>query len=98
MQAALTIVGYAVGSYIGGPFGAQIGAALGSYAGGLLAAPDQQGPRLADASVQLSSYGAAIAKTYGSDRISGVVIWAGPMKRQYALLCVELNSPTRPSV
>jgi hypothetical protein len=76
MQTALTIVGYVVGSYFGYP---QLGAIVGAYVGGVLAAPDQTGPRIADTAAQTSSYGVGIARTWGTDRISGSVIWTAPM-------------------
>jgi hypothetical protein len=78
-QTALTLVGYAVGSYFGGALGGQFGAAIGAYVGGVIAAPDQEGPRITDTTVQQSSYGTGIAKTYGTDRIAPTLIWAGPM-------------------
>lgn len=72
-QLVLTAAGYAIGSYFGVP---QLGAVIGSYVGGVLAAPDVAGPRLGDTSVQISSYGAGLAKTYGGIRLAGNVIWA----------------------
>jgi hypothetical protein len=78
-QTALTIIGYVVGGYFGGPVGASAGAAIGGYIGGVISAPDQVGPRILDTAIQQSSYGTGIAKVYGTDRISGTLIWAGPM-------------------
>lgn len=75
-QLVVGAVGAAVGFMVGGPMGAQVGWALGSLVGGSLAAPDQQGPRLAERTVQLSSYGSPIAKVYGSGRLAGVLIWS----------------------
>jgi hypothetical protein len=76
-QTALTIVGYAVGSYFGYP---QLGAIVGAYVGAQVAAKDVVGPRINDTQQQQSSYGAAIPKTYGGNRIAGTLIWAGPMQ------------------
>lgn len=73
MQAALTVVGAAVGFFIGGPVGMQIGA----MAGGLLGAslgPGTQGPRLQDRTVQLSSYGVMLPICYGGVRIAGNIV------------------------
>jgi len=73
-----TLVLTAVGSAIGGP----IGGAIGSIAGQiidreLLFAPKPvHGPRLADLAVQISSYGAAIPKIFGTMRIAGTLIWS----------------------
>lgn len=75
-QLVVGAVGAAVGFMVGGPMGAQVGWALGSLIGGTLAAPDQQGPRLAERTVQLASYGSPIAKVYGSGRLAGTLIWS----------------------
>ncbi len=75
-QLALTVAGYAIGTYFGYP---QLGAAVGSYVGGVIAAPDIEGPRIQDTQAPLSSYGAPVQRTWGSDRVAGSIIWAGPM-------------------
>lgn len=75
-QLAVSAVGAAAGFMIGGPVGAQIGWAAGSLIGGALFAENQQGPRLQDLKVQISSYGAAIPLTYGGIRVAGNVIWS----------------------
>lgn len=74
-QTALTVVGYAVGSYFGYPqLGAMVGAAVG-YA--LTPDPaDQHGPRMDDRRVQVSTYGVSIPLAYGAVRMAGNVIWA----------------------
>lgn len=78
-QLALGIAGAAVGSLFG-PIGTSIGFAIGSTAGAYLFAPDQQGPRLSDLSVAVSSYGQPIAQTYGGVRVPCPVIWAAPLQ------------------
>lgn len=74
-QLALAGAGAAIGS-IFGPVGTQIGWMAGSLLGGILFAPDQQGPRLQDTKVQVSSYGAAVPICYGGVRVAGNVIWS----------------------
>lgn len=74
-QLLIAGAGAAIGSFFG-PVGAQIGWVAGSLAGGLLFAPQQQGPRLADTKVQVSSYGAPIQIAYGGVRLTGNVIWS----------------------
>lgn len=81
-QAALTIVGYAVGNYFLPGIGGQIGAAVGGYIGGSLAAPDVRGPRISDTTIQGASYGTPIVRSWGTDRVAGSLIWAGPMQEQ----------------
>lgn len=75
-QLLIAGAGAAVGFAIGGPVGAQIGWAAGSVVGSVIAAPDVQGPRLADRTVQVSSYGAPISLAYGGVRLAGTVIWS----------------------
>lgn len=77
----LTITGQAVGYYFGGPIGAAIGGAIGSTLGGYLDPPDPiRGPRLEDRKVSTSSYGAAVPRLYGAQRIAGNVIWAADLE------------------
>ena len=82
-QLVLATAGAVIGGAIGGPAGAQLGWALGSTAGGLLFPPKQpDGPRLEDLTVQVSTYGAPIARTWGSNRLTGNVIWASNLTEQ----------------
>src|SRR6185436_12632447 len=73
-----TLVLTAVGSAIGGP----IGGAIGSIAGQIIdrevlfAPKPVHGARLADLAVQISSYGAAIPRIFGTMRVAGTVIWS----------------------
>jgi hypothetical protein len=72
------ITGAAVGFAIGGPTGALYGAQIGITAGGLLdppKGPTVEGPRLGDLSVQTSTYGQFIPRTYGTIGLSGNVFW-----------------------
>jgi hypothetical protein len=74
-QAVGTIAGTVIGSYFGYP---ALGSVIGSAIGGAVDAsqqPDIQGPRLDDRKVQISSYGAAIPRVFGSWRVAGNVIW-----------------------
>lgn len=78
-QAALSIVGGAVGFVLGGPAGAAWGFQIGSAAGSALFPTDLgtvSGPRLNDLSVQTSTVGAPIPIVYGTYAISGNVIWS----------------------
>ncbi len=81
------LIGGAIGAYagflIGGPQGAQIGFALGSAAGGYLAAPDIEGPRLDDLKAPKVSYGAVIPYVEGHPPLPGVVVWSSD-KREIA--------------
>ena len=72
------ITGAAVGFVVGGPTGAVYGAQIGITAGGLLdppKGPTVEGPRLGDLSVQTSTYGQFIPRTYGTIGLSGNVFW-----------------------
>ena len=74
-QQILSIVGQALGPYFG-PVGAAIGGGIGSYLGASLdTLPDAFGPRLEDRKLLTSSFGTAIPFAYGSNRISGNIIW-----------------------
>ena len=75
-QLVLTIAGTYIGAQLGYP---QLGAAIGSYVGARIAAPDIEGPRIQDTQAPTSSYGAAVQRTWGSDRVAGSVIWAAPV-------------------
>lgn len=65
------------GTALGGPIGGAIGAILGQRIDGALFQPKgRSGPRLNDLSVQVSSYGTAIPKVFGTMRVAGSVIWS----------------------
>ncbi len=88
---ALGVVGAAIGGSIGGTVlgvsAAAIGGMIGSTIGGLIdrqlfAANQtvaQEGQRMGDTSVQVSTYGKMVPIIYGG-RISGNVIWAAPIR------------------
>lgn len=79
-QLAYSVVGAAVGYYVGGPTGAQYGWAIGGMVGSVIDPPKiPDGPRLDDLSVQVSTYGQHIARRFGTVRITGNVIWATPL-------------------
>ena len=73
-----TAIGTAYGFLVGGPAGAAYGAQIGYAAGTILDAPKGptvEGPRLSDLSVQTSTYGQFIPRTYGTIGLSGNVFW-----------------------
>lgn len=86
----LSAAGAAVGKSIpvvGPLFGAGVGQALGGAVGGLIddaifgvPTRHREGPRLADLSVQVSTYGKMIPLFYGTVRIAGNVIWSRPIR------------------
>lgn len=79
-QAALTIAGYAVGSYFGYP---QLGAVVGSLAGGLLFPPQLPTigpPRLSDFGATGSSVGVGIPRGYGLFPADCQVIWKSDLR------------------
>lgn len=86
----LSTAGAAVGSSIpvvGPIFGAALGRAIGGAVGGLIddavfgvPTHHREGARLADLSVQVSTYGKMIPLLYGTVRIAGNVIWSRPIK------------------
>lgn len=70
------VVGGAIGFLAGG--NVYLGAQIGRTLGGLVdppKGPTVEGPRIADLSVQSSTYGAAIARVYGTCIVAGNVIW-----------------------
>src|SRR5271170_5398783 len=74
---ALGLAGAALSSAVG--LGASAGWLGGVILGNLLfgqKGPKQEGPRLADLSVQSSTYGQAISIVYGTMRFAGNVIWS----------------------
>ncbi|MBK8773108.1 MAG: hypothetical protein IPM06_22130 [Rhizobiales bacterium] len=73
-QTALTIVGYAVGSYFGYP---QLGAAVGAYVGGQveIANTQIQGARLDDLRLPKFEYGSTIPRLWGRNRVPSAPIW-----------------------
>ena len=69
-----------VGSYLGGPIGGFVGSKVGGFVDNLIFGEDQQlpdvvGPRLADLSAQVSTYGRMLPLVYGRTRLAGNVIW-----------------------
>lgn len=78
-QIAGGIVGGVIGAVVGGgPAGAIYGAQIGMSVGGLLdppKGPTVEGPRLGDLTVQTSTYGQFIPRTYGTIGLSGNVFW-----------------------
>jgi hypothetical protein len=71
-------VGAIAGFFIGGPTGAYYGAQAGIMLGGIIdppKGPDVKGPRLDDLSVQTSTYGAIIPRTYGTTTVFGNIFW-----------------------
>lgn len=66
-----------IGTAVGGPIGGFIGSSIGGLIDNQLFPTKQQGPRLSDLSVQVSTYGTMIPKLYGPEnRITGEVIYS----------------------
>lgn len=89
----LGTVGAVIGFAVAGPTGAQwgftIGSAIGSATEGPAELPMQQGPRLGDLKVQVSSFGAMIPFGYGTFRCAGNVIWSTPKRENATYTQVE---------
>ncbi len=73
-----TLVLSTVGTIFGGPLGGAIGSFIGAQVDQSIigSGPDREGARLAEVSVQTSSYGTAIPQIFGNMRTAGSVIWA----------------------
>ena len=72
-----TLVLTAIGTAVGGPIGGAIGAMIGQQIDQRIFAPgNRNGPRLADLSIQTSTYGRTIPNIFGTMRVAGTVIWA----------------------
>lgn len=74
--------GAAIGSYFGMP---GLGWTIGMMVGSMLfppTGPSSDGPRLADRTVQTSTYGLPIPVVFGAQRIAGNVIWATDIVEQ----------------
>lgn len=73
-QQILGVVGGVVGAFFGYP---QLGFVVGSLVGGLLTPGEKtEGPRVDDLKVQVSTYGAGIARLRGTERAGGNVVWS----------------------
>ena len=78
----------AAGSLGAGTFLAAVAGGVGGYLGGFVDRSifgsktriNQEGTRLTDLMVQVSTYGKALPIVYGSGRIAGNVIWSRPIK------------------
>lgn len=74
----LGAIGAGVGAFFGGPVGAAQGYAIGSGIGNAIdppKGPTIEGPRLADKSIQVSTYGAMLPRFYGTIGVSGNITW-----------------------
>ena len=76
-QLIITAAGTAAGFALGGPIGARIGFAVGSAVGGSYAASRKRidGPRLSDAQLVTSQFGAVVPYVLGAGRVAGQVWW-----------------------
>lgn len=91
-----TLVLSVVGGVVGGPVGAAIGGLIGNAVDHTILGPKgREGPRLADLSVQTSSYGAPIPKVFGTMRVAGSVIWATDLQEHRS---TERSGKGQPSV
>lgn len=80
----LKSAGSIIGGAAAGPFGSVLGSSLGQVAGTILSGSSGrtakfEGPRLADLSVQTSTYGKMIPLTFGTVRIAGNILWSRPI-------------------
>lgn len=76
-----TLILSTVGTLVGGPVGGAIGAIIGQQIDNRVLAPKgRKGPRLNELAIQSSSYGSAIPKLFGTNRVAGTVIWATDLK------------------
>lgn len=69
------IVGTVIGFFVGYPM---LGASIGMMIGGYLdppKGPKVEGPRLKDLSQQISAYGVAVPRVYGTCALAGNVVW-----------------------
>lgn len=79
-QVALGIVGGIIGFVVGGPTGAAYGLQIGLAVGTLVSPtqlPGTFGPRLQDRKTTTAQLGDPIAEVFGTDVVSGTVIWLG---------------------
>ncbi len=77
----LTTLGRAVAGPVGGALGALAGRAID---GAVFGQKTRSGPRLTELQVQVSSYGSAIPKLFGTMRVAGTVIWATDLRESAA--------------
>lgn len=76
-----TLILSTVGTLVGGPIGGALGAIIGQQIDSRVFAPKgRKGPRLNELAVQSSTYGSAIPKLFGANRVAGTVIWATDLK------------------
>jgi hypothetical protein len=82
-QLAIGVAGGALASSLGLPFG--VGFAAASFAAGVLLRQDREAPErpeLTDFEIQSSAYGRAIPKVFGTVRLAGSIVAAGPVTRR----------------
>lgn len=82
-QGALAVAGAAIGTVLTmNPMGAMMGASIGLAIGGALfpSASKTQREKPAELSMQTSQYGIPVSVVYGSNQISGNLIWYGNFK------------------
>lgn len=81
MSDFISLVGGAVGFFLGGPIGAAAGFTIGNIVGGLVdpKRSKQFGPRLSDLRVTESEYGIGIHRIWGTMRVNGNCFWAKPL-------------------
>jgi len=72
-----TLVFTALGTALGGPLGGALGALIGNRIDrAVIGGSHREGPRLKELAVTTSSYGAPIARHFGTMRAPGTIIWA----------------------
>lgn len=75
-RTALTVIGFAVGTYFGYP---ALGLAVGSLVGNAVDPERIQGPRIGETGAQTSAEGAPRGIVYGTAHVTGNVIACGPL-------------------
>ncbi len=81
-RSALSLGFTLLGSFLGGPVGGAVGGFLGGYIGALAFPEKVQGPRIDEFRPTTSSYGVPIPYVYGSMRLGGNIIHAGPVEER----------------
>lgn len=77
--AAVPGLGPAVGGVLGRSFGGAIGGVIDDAVFGVPTSY-REGPRLADLTVQVSTWGKTIPAIYGTARLAGNILWSRPIK------------------
>ncbi|AIL64480.1 hypothetical protein NOVO_00345 [Rickettsiales bacterium Ac37b] len=92
---AMSVIGGAIGSSVGAAIGYGIGTFVGGYIDNQLFSRSNSsktvGSRLADLTIQTSTYGKTIPILYGVNRIAGNVIWSLPIREHEVTTSEEIG-------